>query len=196
MRSSPVGVTMTQGRGLRILRLLRGIRALRIIRVVRFLRALRILIYSLYITMQSLVWAVLLLLLVLYIFAYLVYVFVTDFGTSPGLQTDLDIQMANEIELYWSTLPIAMLTLLQSIAGGVDWAHALRPLRHVNEALLPIFLLYICMTWLALLNVIQAVFCQNAIEGAQQNKEIATMVRMVERQKLMTSLRGLFKDLD
>ncbi|CAE7199111.1 CPK25 [Symbiodinium necroappetens] len=55
---------------------------------------------------------------------------------------------------------------------------------------------YIVLTVLAILNVVTGVFCNNAIESARADKDIAIMKQMQKHAKQLKSLRGVFKEID
>merc|ERR1712216_234828 len=54
----------------------------------------------------------------------------------------------------------------------------------------------IAFTIFAVLNVITGVFCQNAIESAQNDKETATMELLAKKDAFIQSIKALFSDID
>merc|ERR1712151_1461709 len=70
------------------------------------------------------------------------------------------------------------------------------PLAAINNISVLIFLFYICLSMLAVLNVITGVFCESAIEGAQADRELVVQKHMQKRKQYEDQLRALFKDID
>ena len=47
---------------------------------------------------------------------------------------------------YFGNLPLSMLSLFMSIAGGVSWEELLKPLLHVSALWALCFIFYICFS--------------------------------------------------
>jgi len=182
---------------LRIMRFARIARALRGVRAVRFLRfvsALRTLVFSILSTLWSLVWTLVLLLLLFYSFGVVLTQLVTDhcryLEAKDGEMCDPDLMR------FWRSVVESMLTLFLSISGGLSWTEALEPLRKASALGAWCMIVYIILTVLAVLNVVTGVFCNNAIESARADKDIAIMKQMQKHAKQLKSLKGVFKEID
>lgn len=178
-------------RVLRILRITRLVRIIRIIRIVRFIRALRTLVYSIIGTIRSLVWAMLLLIMIIYVYAVIFTQAVADHLLSGGGLTPRP-----GFALYWSSVPRSMLTLFEAIVGGISWDVALVPIFDVGWPWVFLFIIYICFTFLAVLNVVTGVFCQSAIEGSQHDQEMLIQEKMKNKTQYMDRVRQLFESID
>ncbi|CAE7687347.1 Scn11a [Symbiodinium sp. CCMP2456] len=181
---------------LRVMRFARIARALRGVRAVRFLRfvsALRTLVFSILSTMWSLIWTLVLLILLFYCFAVILTQLVTDHCryNEGGV-----VNCSPDLMRFWKSVAESMLTLFISISGGLSWSEALQPLRDVSEIAFLCMVVYIVLTVLAILNVVTGVFCNNAIESARADKDIAIMKQMQKHAKQLKSLRGVFKEID
>ncbi|CAE7209192.1 Scn11a [Symbiodinium sp. CCMP2592] len=181
---------------LRVMRFARIARALRGVRAVRFLRfvsALRTLVFSILSTMWSLIWTLVLLILLFYCFAVILTQLVTDHCryNEGGV-----VNCSPDLMRFWKSVAESMLTLFVSISGGLSWSEALHPLREVSEIAFLCMVVYIVLTVLAILNVVTGVFCNNAIESARADKDIAIMKQMQKHAKQLKSLRGVFKEID
>ncbi|CAE7828106.1 Scn11a [Symbiodinium microadriaticum] len=181
---------------LRVMRFARIARALRGVRAVRFLRfvsALRTLVFSILSTMWSLIWTLVLLILLFYCFAVILTQLVTDHCryNEGGV-----VNCSPDLMRFWKSVAESMLTLFISISGGLSWSEALQPLREVSEIAFLCMVVYIVLTVLAILNVVTGVFCNNAIESARADKDIAIMKQMQKHAKQLKSLRGVFKEID
>lgn len=138
-------------------------------------------------TLQSLMWALLLLSMMIYVVAIAFTQSATDLETHDG---DVTLQE------FWGTVPIAMLTLFESISGGVSWHDVVAQLRNTSPLLLGIFMLYIFFTYFAVLNVITAVFCQSAIETVGQDPDLAAQAVMLRKRLYIDKLLGFFESVD
>jgi len=181
---------------LRVMRFARIARALRGVRAVRFLRfvsALRTLVFSILSTMWSLIWTLVLLILLFYCFAVILTHLVTDHCryNEGGV-----VNCSPDLMRFWKSVAESMLTLFVSISGGLSWSEALHPLREVSGIAFLCMVVYIVLTVLAILNVVTGVFCNNAIESARADKDIAIMKQMQKHAKQLKSLRGVFKEID
>merc|ERR1712151_856242 len=70
------------------------------------------------------------------------------------------------------------------------------PLAAINNISVLIFLFYICLSSLAVLNVITGVFCESAIEGAQADRDLVVQKHLQMRHEYEHQLTKLFKDID
>ncbi|CAK9113547.1 Voltage-dependent T-type calcium channel subunit alpha-1I (CaVT.3) (Voltage-gated calcium channel subunit alpha Cav3.3) [Durusdinium trenchii] len=166
-------------KALRIMRITRIMKVVRLMRVFRFVMAFRTLIASIAETLKSLFWALMLLGVVIYVFAVLFTQAVNDYIAEP------DNPMPEELRVlavkYFGSLYDTMLSLFESIANGVSWNQVLAPLRYISPIWAVVYLFYIFFTYFTVLNVVTAVFCQAAVETAQNDH--AAMVQSVLKNK-------------
>jgi len=185
------GSNVSHIRMLRIVRAARLARVLRIGRMFNVIRAFRILVFSIFTTMKTVVWALLLLLIIIYVFALALRQ-----ATGDHMRKADRAPLPPDFELYWGTLPRAMFTLFKSISGGLSWHDCVTPLAHVHAFWVAIFMVYTCFTTLAVLNVITGVFCQSAIEGAQNDHDLAVQKHLMQRKEYVGTIQKLFKDIE
>mmetsp|Transcript_45151 Transcript_45151/g.98166 ORF Transcript_45151/g.98166 Transcript_45151/m.98166 type:complete len:536 (-) Transcript_45151:118-1725(-) len=150
---------------LRLLRMLRLVRVVRVIRVVRFFKELRMMVYSVLASGSSLLWGVLLLTGIVFIFSINIVMDVTQHRRSghsvpPRL-----------LELF-ETLPLAMLTLFQSISGGINWREAAVALQDIEWQYSLYMAGFVAFNMLAVLNIITGVFVTGAIATAQNDTDL------------------------
>ena len=79
-----------------------------------------------------------------------------------------------------------------SITGGVSWEEVLGPLKAINAFWVVLFLFYICFTHFAVLNVLTAVFCQSAIDGAQNDHASKVHAVLANKQVHLDKIHELF----
>jgi len=188
--SDPAGASnLSTARILRILRITRAVRVLRITRIVRFVRALRILFHSIASTLKSLVWTLVLLLMIVYVFGILFTQAATQFLGEQVPSADLE----KDLQDYWGTLPRSMLSLFKSFTGGIDYHVVLSPLSSLHSIWTALFIAFIVFVTFAVLNVITGAFCQGALEGQQNDKELMISDVLFQRKAEIEKLTGMFE---
>ncbi|CAJ1353724.1 unnamed protein product [Effrenium voratum] len=97
---------------------------------------------------------------------------------------------------YFGSLTDSMLTLFLCISGGVSWELVLKPLRTLSGALVACLLIYVFFTYFCVLNVVTAVFCQSAIESAQNDQLTVIQAMLLNKeQHIQTKIQELFEKL-
>lgn len=189
------GVAHTSGfRALRVVRITRFLKTLRLVRVFRFILSLRTLITSILYTLKSLFWALVLLMLIIYLFSVLLAQAVCEYRVTPDF--DLLPQRAKDsVDRYYTSLPKMMLSLFMAICGGVSWEDVLEPLEHISLVWVFIFLFYIQFTYFAVLNVLTGVFCQSAVESAQNDHANVVQSMLANKEAHVEKIRALFSKL-
>eukprot|EP00434_Breviolum_minutum_P021627 symbB.v1.2.019088.t1/scaffold1547.1/size112433/9 len=181
---------ITSLKAFRIIRMTRLLKTVRLMRIFRFVLALRMLITSILHTLKSLFWALVLLLLIVYVFAVLfvqaVHEYRSDFLSS------LTVEENDALERYFDSLASTMITLFMSIANGVSWENVLYPLMKISPFWVLCFLFFVSFTYFAVLNVITAVFCESAIESAQQDQFTLVQSILADKENHLEKVRELF----
>lgn len=157
--------------------------------------ALRTLVTSILSTLKALFWALLLLFLIIYIFALLFTRAVDEFIFKENKIDQLTPEEASASDQYFGTLFHSMLTLFMSIAGGVSWEDAIAPLMAISTVWLLAFLFYVSFTYFAVLNVVTGVFCQSAIESAQQDHAAVVQSMLENKEAHLSKMRAVFSEI-
>jgi len=89
-----------------------------------------------------------------------------------------------------------MLALLMTIAGGIDWKDAAVPLMEVSALAFMIYLMYVLFMTFCVLNVVTGIFCQCAVETAQQDRENVIRYQLEEKENYVKTLKALFEMWD
>ncbi|CAK9032718.1 unnamed protein product [Durusdinium trenchii] len=176
----------------RIIRITRLVKAVRLVRILRFVMAFRMLISSILHTLKSLFWALMLLLLIIYVFAVLFTQAVNDHLCDAEVPNPLVGDERDEALKYFGSLPFTMLSLFMSISGGVSWELVIRPLQEISATWVVIYLFYVAFTYFAVLNVVTAVFCQSAIEGAQNDHASKVHAILANKEAHLEKINTLF----
>lgn len=159
-----------------ILRVLRFLRVIRLARALRLISELRTIVTSIAGALKSLFWTAFLLFMVVYVLA----VYTTQVVLNKRISFDsAGMPTPVELELYWGSLILSILSLFQSITGGVDWDVVVRPLMdHISPTMGLLFSCYITITVFALLNVITGVFIDAVMKNAAAEDEEQTRSRL------------------
>jgi len=186
---------MSSLKAFRIVRITRVLKVVRLMRVFRFVLALRSLISSIAETLKSLFWALCLLGVIIYVFAVLFTQAVNDHLRDPEA-TPLPEREREMAVRFFPSLGDTMLSLFESIANGVSWNEVLAPLKLISPVWVFVYLFYIFFTYFTVMNVVTAVFCQAAVESAQNDH--AAMVHAVLKNKKahLEKLKNLFSNLE
>lgn len=161
-------------RVLRVLRILRLVRILRVVRVLHLISELRAIVSSIMGSMKSLVWVVVLLLIMIYIVAVFFTQSITD-HLVQAKEDDSTFQMTADedaLRYYFHSLGRAILTLWQSMSGGLDWDALAGPLfQRISFLTGFAFASFIAFALLALMNVVTGVFVQTALLSARDEED-------------------------
>jgi Ca2+-binding EF-hand superfamily protein len=107
-----------------------------------------------------------------------------------------DEPLSADLDLFWGSLPKCMFTLFKAITGGLSWHDCVHPLSELPPVWIGLFLIYISLTTLAVLNVITGVFCHSAIEGSQNDRDFVTQKHLAMKQEYIKTIRDVFQDID
>ncbi|CAE7239199.1 CACNA1B, partial [Symbiodinium necroappetens] len=142
---------------IRLLRLLRALRSFRIIRVLRFFRELRVMLLSIMNSIAPLLWAIVFLALTIGVFSIVFLQGVTSF-IHDVLSSNVSIE---GVRTYYSSFPMASFSLFMAITGGDDWWNLVRPLLEISEVYAVLFVLYISLMVLGVMNIITGIFVES-----------------------------------
>jgi len=186
------GTDMSGFRAFRVIRITRFLKTLRLVRVFRFVMALRTLITSILYTLRSLFWALVLLALIIYVFSVLLAQAVSDHLADSSALDEVLVVAATK---HFGSLPYTMLSLFKAISGGVSWEEILEPLEKISLIWVMVFLFYVAFTYFAVLNVLTGVFCQSAIESAQNDHANVVQSMLANKEAHVEKIRALFSKL-
>lgn len=160
----------------RFLRFLRLFRLIRLSRLQGYITEFRVIATSVLKSVRYLIWACVILLVVIYIFAVHITLMVGRYAVVHPEQ----MAEGATLNKYWGSLPRSMFSLFQAITSGMDWYTLLEPLMDISIVSSGIFCLYICMTYLYVLNIITGVFVETATHEAQEIGEMNIVNKLRE----------------
>merc|ERR1712176_41958 len=137
-------------------------------------------VYLICASMWSFFWTTMLLCLLMYAKA----IYLTELVAA----SDIDDGDRDELNEYWGTLSRSILSLYQSISGGMSWGLLIKPVMdHVSVgASIVFFSIYILFATLVMLNLVTGVFVDGAQKIIQQEKE----------EEMVSVLRKTFRRMD
>merc|ERR1719265_1840932 len=78
--------------------------------------------------------------------------------------------IAEELELYYGDLLLALFSLFKSISGGSDWGDICAPLAAISPLFVPYFCFLIAMVCFTFLNVVTGIFVDNSLKTAENDR--------------------------
>jgi hypothetical protein len=180
---------------LRILRVIRVVRIARVIRVSLFFRELRIMIYSILGSVKALVWVVLILGILWCGFA-LVFTSATTKYLLEDHVASVDKVTIIALSRSFGTMDSSMLSLFMAMSGGNDWVVYFDALSVLPWYYNWLFLFYIVFTAVAVVNVITAVFVDNAMQSSAHDREIVVIEELETKKAYLISMRDVFEEMD
>merc|ERR1719506_1490180 len=120
----------------------------------------------------------------------IIYVFGIIFTHGVSIHFDKKLRDGGEdvppdVLEFWCTVPRSLFTLFKSVSGGLDWQLAVYALSHIHQLYVIGFVGFITFTYFAVLNVVTGVFCQNAMESAQNDHEYAVHKFLVSKDNFL-----------
>jgi len=187
-----VSVNFSHMRVVRITRLLRSFRVFHFLQLAPFVRSLRLMMLAIVKSVVPFIWAVLILLIVIFVFSVVFVHGVAEYvSTAPREDPLID-----EIRVYLGSMAMTLLTMFMSISGGVDWWTVAQTLLEISTVYLFIFLLFILLSVLAVMNIITGIFVKEALEMASRDHDLQLQLELEENRSLLMRLKKLFREMD
>lgn len=175
---------------IRVTRLVRLARILRILRLLRFLRELLLLVKSIVGAVKTLIWVSLLLLVVLFITAIIV---------TKLIQRVDHLEHNEKAQMYFGSLIESMFTLFQlvTVEAWNDVARDMMDDDAIGFWVAILFVLFLCLTNLTLLNLMSGVIFDNVLKISKEDQSDHTIEAM-ERERIdcVCRLREAFEAAD
>lgn len=171
------GGEMPSFSAMRVLRILRLIRIVRLVRIMRLIGELRTLVTSITSSMRCLLWTLVLISVTIYMVSVFFLQVVSDhLLTQMEENNGVPGEGSDGLLKFFGGLDRAVLSLFQSITGGVNWRDLMVPLRdEISPVLTWILALYIAFAVLAMLNVVTGVFVETAMTRTKEQNDIFTV---------------------
>lgn len=178
-------------------RLVRILRIMRVLRTVKLLTHLRIMVSMIAKSLRSLLWIIIIMVLIIYSFAIILTQGATyHLKSVSGELPPLEATLRDSFGSLFST----MYTLFKCVSAGVEWADLAPSIGACGWVFEIIFVVYLGFTLFAVINIVNGVFVDGAIEHSREDR-----MMLVEKQKhdevakewhLVNLLRDIDKDGD
>lgn len=186
-----IGFSPSYMRLLGLARIARSFRVLRLMRFSSLVSKLRMLILAIVHCSSMLTWAVLVLLAVKFLFSVVFLDAVAQYVINAA-EGDPNVPGMKE---YFGSLWMSMLTLFMVVSGGVDWWEVLKLLLEVHVLYGLFFLSFVVITVLALLNVINSIFVNDAMETARMDIELRMKNEGDQTKFMVETLTNIFNQI-
>merc|ERR1712032_198337 len=90
----------------------------------------------------------------------------------------------------------SLMSLFQAMSGGISWGEYVEPLSALHPFYTFLYLFYVVFAIFVLINVVTAVFVEQGMQSASQDKFVLINEQKQADQKNMQGLVDLFYDLD
>jgi len=180
---------------IRTLRLLRMLRTLRMIRIMRFaatFRHLRLMLLAVLNCIVPLFWAIFFLMFMIFLFAIMFMQGTELYMTSDGF----DDAYLHDMTDYLFPLPMMILTLFMCISGGISWWEIAMLLEQLGLGYLVMFILFILIMFIVVLNIITGIFVNESIESARKDHDLISQIESIRQRQILMDLQKLFKEID
>lgn len=182
---------------MRTLRLLRMLRTLRMIRIMRFaatFRHLRLMLLAVLKSLVPLFWAIFFLTFLMFLFAVMFMQ-----GTAQylaNITSAEDQSFVPDMQEFFTTLPMMLLTLLLCISGGISWWEIATIVRELGVGYLLMFILFILIMLIVVLNIITGIFVNESIETASKDHDLIVQMEVLHTRQMLFELQRLFEEID
>lgn len=177
---------------IRVLRLARVVRTLRVARLIPLFGKLRALINALLSSIASLVWA-------MAVLVFLIFLFAIIFMQGATQYVDQDVHNHEYVQFlqeFFGSMGMTLLTLFMSVTSGLSWWDVEKVLLDIHPIYGLLFVVYIAIMVLSLLNIVTGICVNNALEMAQLDQDLMMKFELDRKAAYMESMEGIFHDLD
>merc|ERR1712012_628979 len=97
---------------------------------------------------------------------------------------------------YFNPLPKMILTLFMCISGGISWWEIGLLLEELGFGYLLMFLLFILIMFIVVLNIITGIFVNESIETASKDHDLIVQMEVLHTRQMLFELQRLFEEID
>merc|ERR1712129_60729 len=177
----------------RVLRILKMTKMLRVARVMRFFTELRLIMHMIFYSVPVFLWTLVMLVSILYVFGIMFAQGLEGYLSDPSMYSE---KYDEQLLALWGSVGSAMVSLFMALTGGLDWRDAADPLTAVGSPYYVLFLFYISVLYIAVLNVLIGMFCESAQQVAMRDEETMIQDENVSEDLYKANVRKLFGLLD
>lgn len=177
---------------LRVVRVVRSVRTLRIMRFSGLSRKLRVMTLAIMNCSIMLCWAITILMLVTFLFAVVFLSFASQYVFDAGP----DDPHVDDLRRYFGSLFLTMVTLFMTVTGGIDWGVVLEMFIDISLLYALVFMGFVMVTALAVLNVINAICVTDAMESTRTDPDLRMQGELEETRFMVERLSRMFSQME
>uniref|UniRef100_A0A7S0ZVB5 EF-hand domain-containing protein n=1 Tax=Noctiluca scintillans TaxID=2966 RepID=A0A7S0ZVB5_NOCSC len=186
-----IGNSPSYAAALRLLRVVRSLRLLRLLQFLPMLEDLQLMVLAFYSSSLALLAAMLLLLGVILMFAIVLDNAVASYIDQAGQ----DNANVDSLKTFFGSLPQTLLTLFMAMSGGIDWWDVVRLLLEVSLFYSILFVVFVCLTVIAALNIITGVFVNEGLAMARMDEDLRHQLDLRESRAMASRLHNLYRTM-
>lgn len=184
----------------RLVRVFKVVKVLRTLRAMRFFQELRLMVDCMLGSFMQLLWCLVVIAFILYLFS-LVFVqgmtdFLADLVAEQATLTTSQVDEYQGVVDHFGSVPHAMLLLLQSVTGGLDWFEIYDIILLSGGLRAAVYVFYILFFVVAIWNIITSVFVEKVLKLAQPDMDTLMLEQRRKDEADAKELRELFRKLD
>jgi hypothetical protein len=177
---------------------------MRILRTIKFVKDLRVMLEGILVSGSSIVWALLILLSMQYMLAIVIMNIVKlNLENDAGVMEDpatVNREFFLDADNCYTTIFDIIWMLFLGITGGADWYDYIQPLADSwglgwQWVFRIIFLIYISLVQLCVLNILTGVFVENANKITGQDETTMLSAEMEERTRFNDMIAKIFEEV-
>jgi hypothetical protein len=153
------------GTYLRLLRLIKFGKAMRAVKVMARMRHLRCFLICLQGSASSFFWSLVMLIIIFFMGS----LFLMQLVTAHFEETATDL--GGDLETFFGSVGISMLTLFKATTGGDDWSLAYSVIAPTGWSSCFVYIIFIAFVQLALINIITGIFVETAVQTLTPDQE-------------------------
>ena len=141
--------------------------------------------------MRSLCWAGIVMIFIFYVFGISLTQGFVDHCMKNGWCMD-----EPKLLKHFGSVDATMLSLYEAMTGGISWGELLDLIRPFGAMYILIFLAYINISILAVLNVVTGLFVENAMQTSKADAEALIQEEMQDNMNLASNIKAIFDAMD
>jgi len=177
----------------RVMRILKMTKMLRVARVMRFFSELRLIMHMIFYSVPVFLWTLVMLLSILYVFGIIFLQGLEGYLSDPSMYSE---EYDESLKKLWGSVGTGMISLFMALTGGLDWRDAADPLTAAGEIYYALFLFYIAVLYIAVLNVLIGMFCESAQQVASRDEDTMIQDENSSEEFYRANMMNLYKLLD
>jgi len=105
-------------------------------------------------------------------------------------------QLAQDLDLYWSSVSTSMLSLIMASTGGQDWNVMADPLKTIGAPTYAIFVAFIALFNFVVLNVVNSIFLESMMTNAQRDSQFIIDMMLEQKSEYIDKLQLVYDVID